>query len=57
MLVRLLIGTVAGWLACTAQVSAQAVMQSHLLTASAAHRAARKMRPVPVPDWQKSPIN
>jgi uncharacterized protein GlcG (DUF336 family) len=37
MLVRLLSFTVAGWLTCTAQSSAQAVMESHLLTAEAAN--------------------
>jgi uncharacterized protein GlcG (DUF336 family) len=37
MLVRLLSVTVAGWLACTAQGSAQAVMQSRLLSADAAN--------------------
>jgi uncharacterized protein GlcG (DUF336 family) len=37
MPVRLLSFAVAGWLACTAQGSAQAVMASHLLTAEAAN--------------------
>jgi uncharacterized protein GlcG (DUF336 family) len=37
MMVRLLSVTIAGWLACTAHGSAQAVMQSHLLTAEAAN--------------------
>jgi uncharacterized protein GlcG (DUF336 family) len=36
-MLRLLSITVAGWLACTAQGSAQAVIQSHLLTAEAAN--------------------